>query len=87
MVEVLKDYAKLLSKASSHWDDDNQVNPNHFGYVDLSHIIDTANKISLGSNDYKITDLKLTNNDSCVEYSVKVGEERKHCPSYFLLNK
>lgn len=81
---MIEEYKKLLRKASSHWSDDNQVDPNYFAYNDLSHICNVANERCMDNNDYKITGLRLTNNNSCVEFSVKIGDEIMDCPSYFL---
>lgn len=84
---MLEMYNELIDDLSSHWDNKNAVSPNYFTHNDLRHIYDTANEKYTGDDDYTITKLRLTNNTSCVEFSVQVGNVIIDCPAYFLSKK
>jgi hypothetical protein len=87
MSKMLENYRQLVKELSDHWNKINEVNPNYFTYNDLSHICNSVNERRMGGESYEVTQLRLTNGNSCVEFSVKVGDDIIDCPSYILSRK
>jgi hypothetical protein len=76
---------ELVNKLLPHWDEKSRVKPNDFKYNDLKHISDIINEKKGDNTNYLITDVRLTNMKTSVEFKICINGKKIDCPAYFFV--